>query len=168
MQITFDIPPVEPPGWVACSPSAVEQAVCSESTPGQFAAVTFQIVDNVVAGCSDQESAELLDPPVGPSVEDLVTALSSLEGYEATAPTDITVSGFEGKEFTLTSVRHACGATWATAERVTGMGSGESNLLRILDVDGVRVVIAGAYPGSTPDPHLGIVEQVMDSVQIEP
>jgi hypothetical protein len=49
-------------------------------------------VDNVVADpCSDQETAELLDPPVGPSVDELATAISSLEGYEATAPEVITV-----------------------------------------------------------------------------
>jgi hypothetical protein len=167
--ITFDIPPLEPPAvWFACSPSAVEQAVCYESAAIPGVAVTFQIVDNVVAGCADQETAELLDPPVGPSVDDLVTAISSLEGYEATAPVDITVSGFQGKEFTLTAVMHGCGATWATADRITGMGSGESNLLRILDVDGVRVVIAGAYHASTPEADVATIEQVMDSVQIQP
>jgi hypothetical protein len=167
--ITFDIPPLEPPAvWFVCSPSAVEQAVCHESAPETVVAVTFQIVDNVVAGCADQETAELLDPPVGPSVDDLVTAISSLEGYEATAPVDITVSGFQGKEFTLTAVRHGCGATWATADRITGMGAGESNLLRILDVNGVRVVIAGAYHASTPEADVAAIEEVMDSVQIEP
>jgi hypothetical protein len=167
--ITFEIPALEPPAeWFTCSPSAVEQAVCYEWTPEMVVAVTFQIVDNVVAECSDQETAELLDPPVGPSVDDLVTAISSLEGYEATAPVDITVSGFQGKEFTLTAVTHGCGATWATADRVTGMGTGESNLLRILDVDGVRVVISGAYHAETPEADVATIEQVMDSVQIEP
>ena len=167
--ITFDIPPVEPPAvWFVCSPSAVEQAVCHESTPNIGVAVTFQIVDNVVAECAGQETAELLDPPVGPSVDDLVTAISGLEGYEATAPVDITVSGFQGKEFTLTAVAHGCGATWATADRTTGMGTGEINLLRILDVDGVRVVISGAYRPETPDAAMSALEHVMDSVQIEP
>jgi hypothetical protein len=168
--ITFEIPPLEPPAvWFACSPSAVEQAVCYEWSPEQVVAITFQIVDNVrTAPCSDQDNAELLDPPVGPSVDDLVTAISDLEGYEATAPENITVSGFEGKELTLTAVEHGCGATWATADRVTGMGAGEINLLRVLDVDGVCVLIAGAYNGSTPEADVATLEQVMDSVQIEP
>jgi hypothetical protein len=168
--ITFDLPPLEPPAeWFACSASAVEQAVCDEWTSDKVVAVTFQIVDNVVAECTDdQENAELLDPPVGPSVDDLVAAISGMEGYEATSPTDITVSGFQGKEFTLTAVTHGCGATWATADRITGMGSGEINLLRILDVDGVRVVIAGAYDAQTPEAAVAAFEQVMDSVQIEP
>jgi hypothetical protein len=168
--ITFEIPAFEAPAtWFACSPSSVEQAVCYESTPDAVVAVTFQIVDNVVADpCSDQETAELLDPRVGPSVDDLVTAISSLEGYEATAPVDITVDGFQGKEFTLTAPEtEGCGATWATAQRTTGMGPGEINLLRILDVDGTRILISGAYNPETPEADHDILVQVMDSVQIE-
>jgi hypothetical protein len=173
VEITFEIPAFERPAfWIACSESEVEQAACyiSEPDPLPFAAVGFSIVDNVVADpCSDQESAELLDPPVGPSVDDLVTAISSLEGYEATAPEDVTVSGFSGKEFTLTAPEtEGCTATWATAERTTGMGANEINLLRILDVDGVRVMIGLAYHPETSDAAVAVVEQVMDSVQIQP
>jgi hypothetical protein len=171
VQISFDIPTAEvPAGWFACSSSPVEQGICYEWSPEQFVAVVFQIVENVrTPPCSDQENAELLDPPVGPSVDDLVTAISDLEGYEATAPEDITVSGFEGKEFTLTVVHHAgCGASWSTADRVTGTGPGEINLLRVLDVDGERVMIAGVYSASTSEDVITTAEQVMDSVQIEP
>ena len=171
VRISFEVPTFEAPAvWFACSPSRVEQAVCfSSSEDAPAAALTFQIVDNVVAECShDQETAELLDPPVGPSVDDLVTAISSLDGYEATAPADVIVSGFEGKQFTLTSLGHGCGATWATADRTTGMGAGELNLLRILDVDGVRVLIAEAYHPDTPEADVAALEEVMDSVQIEP
>ena len=117
--------------------------------------------------CSDQETAELLDPPVGPSVDDLVTAISNLEGYEATPPEDITVSGFSGKEFTLTAPADGCGATWATADRTTGMGAGEVNLLRIIDVDGVRVMISLAHhPQETPDASVAAVLGIIGSVQI--
>jgi hypothetical protein len=171
--ITFEIPEFEPPArWIACSASEVEQAVCHRSVvdedipPG---AVTFQVVDNVVADpCSDQESAELLDPPVGPSVEDLATAIASLQGYEATAPEEVTVTGFEGVEFTLTAPETpGCGSTWATAERTTGVGAGEINLIRIVDVEGVRIVIVAAYHPVTPEGDVATLKRVMDSVQIE-
>ena len=171
--ITFEIPPFEAPArWFACSAAAVEQAVCYASTGDpeeSIVALTFQIVENVVTDpCQDQETAELLDPPVGPSVDDLVAAVSNLEGYEATAPVDISVSGFEGKEFTLTApATEGCGATWATADRVTGMGAGEINLVRILDVDGERIVITSAYGPETADEELGALQSVMDSVAIE-
>ena len=171
--ITFEIPAVEPPAeWSACSPAPVEQAVCHWSKPdgNPPAAVTFQIVDNVVADpCSDQETAELLDPPVGPSVDDLVEAISNLEGYEATAPEDITVSGFGGKEFTLTAPEtEGCGATWATADRTTGMGPGSQLAAHPRCRRRARHDKHRVSPGETPDASVAAVEQVMDSVQIQP
>ena len=169
--ITFDIPVFEPPAeWFSCSESAVEQSACHRTTPSTIVAVAFQIVDNVVADpCAGRKTPALLDPPVGPAVDDLVTAISSLRGYQATAPVDITVSGFHGIEFTLTAPnRDGCGSTWATAERTTGMGAGEINLLRIIDVDGVRVMISGAYRPETPEAELDALKHVMDSAQIQP
>ena len=167
--ITFEIPAVRAPEtWFSCSESAVEQAVCYEWADESHVAVTFQIVENVAAACSDQDSAKLLDPPVGPSVGDLVTAISNLESYSATDPVDITVDGFAGKEFTLTAPdTEGCGATWSTSDRVTGMGPGEINLLRAIDVEGVRVLISGAYGTETPESVRDAFRKVMDSVQIE-
>lgn len=46
--------------------------------------------------------------------------------------------------------------------------TGESNLLRIVDADGLRVMIAGAYDADPPDAAATAVEQIMDSVQIGP
>ena len=173
VEITFEIPPFEAPArWFSCSPGELELSVCYASTGDpeeSIVALTFQIVENVVTDpCQDQETAELLDPPVGPSVDDLVGAISYLEGFEATAPVDISVSGFEGKEFTLTAPdAEGCGATWATADRTTGMGAGEINLIRILDVDGERIVITSAYGPETANEELAALESVMDSVEIE-
>ena len=61
-----------------------------------------------------------------------------------------------------------CGSAWATAERTTGVGPGELNLVPIVDVDGVRVVIVAAYHPVTPEADVATLEQVMDSVQIAP
>lgn len=174
VDITFEIP-AAPANWYARgagvgvdSDEDIPRAQAGEDIP-PGAGVSFQIVDNVVANpCSDSRSAELLDPPVGPSVDDLVTAISGLQGFEATAPMDITVSGFEGVELTLTAPDTECTTTWGTADGTHGVAPGEINLLRILDVEGVRVVIAGAYYPATPDDAVAAVEQVMDSVQIEP
>ncbi len=58
--------------------------------------IGFQVVENVIA---DPCGAGLLDPPVGPSVDEMVAAISSLDGFEASAPTDATVDGFSGQEF---------------------------------------------------------------------
>lgn len=166
--LSFEVPAE----WVACSASTVEQSVCYKpSDTASAIGVAFLIVDNVVADpCSPGE--EPLDPPVGPSVDDLVTAISGLEGFEATAPLEISVDGFAGKEFTVTAPADAtCELkTWATANRTNGVGAGEVNVLRILDVAGTRILISGAYHPQDPAPaeHLAAIEQVMDSVRLQP
>jgi len=164
--ITFDVPT----GWVACSPYPVEQGAC-QKVSNVFAGVgvAFTIIDNVVADpCA---GGALLDPPVGPSVDDLVTAISNLEGFEATTATDVTLDGFDGKQFTLTDPSSpACGdmKTWANADGTYGVGAGEIQEMWILDVGGVRVVIAGTYLSTSTEEELSALRQVIASTQIEP
>jgi hypothetical protein len=143
---------------------------------GGVGAVTIDIVTNVVA---DPCKTTLRDPSVGPTVDDLVTAISSLPWSAVTPPTDITVDGFRGKEFEVTAPTSSpCVgtddfATWTTVlsppDRATGVGPGERNRLRILDVRGTRVVIAGSFlPGTTSEQDLAEINAIIDSVHIEP
>lgn len=47
-----------------------------------------------------------LDPPIGPSVDDPISALSILHEFQVSAPMDVAVGAFRGKEIELTrSVR---------------------------------------------------------------
>lgn len=171
VHLSVDVPTFEAPAeWFAgCADGGVlEQSVCFRPTPtaGVFA-VGFPLVDNVVA---DPCSGVLLDPPVGPTVDDLVSAISNLEGFEATAPLDVTVDGFHGKQLAVTRVSPAvpdCGSTWASGARVNVMGSGEANLVRILDVDGVRIVLTGAYDPAASEADLTTIQQLFASVNIE-
>ena len=78
--------------------------VKSDSRPGpplvtNGAGVGFVDVGNVFV---DPCRARLADPPVGETVDDLVSALADLPGEAATA-IDVTLDGFDGKqiEFTL-------------------------------------------------------------------
>jgi hypothetical protein len=161
--ITFDVPA----DWQGCSPSPVEQAVCGPSPENvPSSAVGFAIIDNVVA---DPCGTALKAPPVGPSVDDLVTAISGLNGFKVTSPVDITLDGYAGKQIEVTTpAAPTCELlTWATSNRTNGVGPGEVNLVRIYDVGGVRVLISGAYHPDTGGPNAGAeVQEVMDSVQI--
>ena len=139
--LTFEVPA----GSSACTVSAAEQGICLPVGDGTIV-VAFLIVDNVVADpCAPDEKRR--DPPVGPSVDDLVAAISNLKGFRATSATDISVDGFQGKQFTVTApTRSGCELkTWATATRVNGVGAGEVNVIQILDVNGVRLVLTAAY-----------------------
>lgn len=156
-------------GFRSCSSGSLEQAVCTEidgnsGNPG----LVFLVIDNVVADPCDPNE-ELLDPAVGPTVDDLVAALSALPGFEVTAPEDVTISGFSGKRLQLTAPtdRGDCDlSTWAVDGAVNAVGPGEVNDLRILDVNGERVVITTAYFADTED-LVPAVEQIVDSIQIE-
>jgi hypothetical protein len=156
-----------PAGWFWCSMSQPEQGVCRVG--GSSTELRFLIVNNVVADpCGDA----LLDPPPGPSVDDLVAAISGLANFTATVPIEITVGGLAGKEFTVTAPAPACSTlrTWATADRTNGVSAGEANLIRIVDIDGTRVVMTGAYRPLESDAAEAIaaIRQVMDSVTFTP
>lgn len=78
----------------------------------------------------------------------------------------VTIDGHGGKQFEVTAPLDAlCDLkTWANAARTNGVGAGEINVLRVLDLDGTRLMIAGAFGPS--EGNRARVEQVMDSVQI--
>ena len=169
VEITFDLPA----GWSSCSNGVLEQGVCrgigTTDAPGGVG-VGFLIVDTVVADPCD--STSLLDPPVGPSIDDLATALSNLPGFEATPVEDVSIDGFDVKRFTITAPEDpACDtlSTWATPTRTNGVGPGEANLIHIIDVDGVRVVLTFGYFGSqVSEQDLSPAEEVIASIGIEP
>jgi hypothetical protein len=169
VRVTFEIP--EAGVWSNCSQGALEIGVCFPvAAPDQGAGVGFLIVDNVVANpCASNE--ERLDPPVEPAVDDLVAAISNLQGFEATAASEISVNGFPGKQFSVTAPNNApCELkTWATATRANVVGPGEVNLIRILDVNGTRLVTTAAYhPAVTSAQELADLMYVMNSVTIRP
>jgi hypothetical protein len=109
-----------------------------------------------------------MDPPVGPSVDDLVTALTELDGFDASPATDVTVGGAQGKQFTLTApAAPPCGElfTWRTTTRQNGVGPGEIADVRIVDVDGVRVLISIAHGPEMSATDEADFQAIVDSVQ---
>jgi hypothetical protein len=164
VRVTFNI---ARPGWFPCEDGPLELGVCAPAIGG----LSFVIVENVVADPCDPSHAPL-DPPVGPSVDDLVTAISNLNGFEATQAVDITIDGFRGKRFELTApdTLGSCAlGTWSTAARTNGVGVGEVNIVHILDVDGTRLLMGGAYlPTATTPDELAELQRVIDSVHLAP
>lgn len=165
--ITFDLPA----GWAAAPEGVYEQNLIRNfGTEGarRVIGIGFLVVENVVA---DPCSGAVHDPAVGPSVDDLVTALSNLPGFTATAAENVIVGGYDAKRITVTAPMDAgCDlTTWTTPTRANGVGPGEANTLYAVDVDGVRVVISVAHsPAVAADEDFAEVEEIIDSIQIEP
>jgi hypothetical protein len=164
VRLTFEVEE----GWGPCtSDFASEQGICFLEG-GFLSGLQFVIVDNVMRDPCDGTSE--LDPPVGPSVDDLVAAISAMEFYDVSPATDITISGFHGKELEITAPFIAgCDLhNWRTSDGWNGAAAGEVNHLRIVDVDGVRVVIFTGYTPSGGTPAaIAKLEAALDSVAIE-
>jgi hypothetical protein len=163
-----------PTGWVTWpSNSSIPSAIIKgEPEPPNWMAVGAFSVANIYTDRCQWRSA-LLDPPVGPTVDDLTIALADVWGSDATPPIDITLDGFAGKQIVLTVPTDVDFADCDNGQfrRFPGwwyQGQGQIDRVWILDVEGERlVVLATFFPeGSAKD--LAELQQVIDSIQIEP
>ena len=177
VDLAFDIPDGSPPGWHAGTASE-DFAILMWYTPPEITyVVAFWPVDDVHVDPCDAAAGEL-EPPVGPSVDALVTALSNLPGFQATDPVDVTVGAFRGKEIVLTALDSGadCPAAiaFSSGDDITDVSAGESLRLQILDVDGVRIVMSPARWVNTREPTErnpaaeAELQQILDSIRIEP
>lgn len=161
---------VVPPGWLSCINDA--GLLCPANGTG--GGVQIFMVTNVVTDPCNKEA--LRKPPVGATVEELVTAISSLPWSAVTPPTDISVDRFQGKELEVTApATSPCVgtdgfATWTSPTyEDMDVSPGERLRLRVLDVDGTRVVIQGSYtPGTTSEQNVAEVNAIVGSVRFGP
>jgi hypothetical protein len=139
------------------------------------------VVNLVTDGCRDHLAAV---PPVGPTVDDVATALSEPAPFEVTsAPEDVTIYGYRGKHLELTVPDVAfdrCDAgdlrSWIapmdTAEEGDAFygytGPGYREEFWILDVDGTRLMIAAERSPGSPPEDLAELRDILGSIRIEP
>ena len=103
LSITYTLPN----GWDVPAGSG-EFLLTSESS-----VVNMWQVANVYAdGCAHTQ----LDPPLGPTVDDLATVWATLPGFTATTPVDITVDGYPGKRVEYTVPDYATAVNPVTNE----------------------------------------------------
>lgn len=143
-------------------------------------AVSFTEVSNIY---TDPCQWVLVDPPVGPTVDDLISAWANVPGFNATAAIDVTVDGYNGKqiEFTVpdykedecTQNRFGLWQDDGPASTRTGsqpnwwaQGPNQHNQLWLLDVDGTRVAInAISFPPMSPQDQAAL-DDILASIQI--
>jgi len=170
VDLAFDIPDGDPPGWHV-GYSRADLATVLWFTPSEVTyAFGFWTADNLYVDPCDPAAGEL-EPPIGPSVDDLVVALSSQPGIRATDPVDVTVGAFRGKEIELTALDLAedCPGVipWIGSVHTVGLATGETLRVQILDVDGVRIVTRARYPAQRDVAVVAELQQILDSIRIE-
>ncbi len=131
--------------------------------------VTFFDVSNVFAdGCQEV----LVDPPVGPTVDDLVSALANLVGFAPSAAADVTVDGYVGKQIEFNVPSECEVPTFALWREAGGFSftyratSNQHIQLWILDVGGTRLVIEGYSYVSTSPQTRAEIDDIVASIQI--
>jgi hypothetical protein len=130
---------------------------------------------------SDPCQSVEVDPPPGPTVDDLVAAFASVPALNVTPATDVTVDGFHGQqiEFTVPDYNEdECkNGHFGLFQYAEDAGLGPSywaqrphQYLRlwILDIAGTRYVVAGTYYPETPQQERDDLETVFNSIRIEP
>ena len=173
LRVSYDIPAEGWVSWIGAGKFGPND--------GHVAVSITTVVNLVTHGCKDHLAA---DPPVGPSVDDLATALSELAPFEVTtAPEDVTIYGYTGKYLELTVPDmsfETCDAgdlrSWIapmdTAERGDAFygytGPGYTEEIWILDVDGTRLMIAAERSPGSPSEDLAEQAVVLASIRVEP
>jgi hypothetical protein len=152
-----------------------------KSTGPGVTSLTITTLNNLVSdGCLDFNP---LEPPVGPTVDDLATALSQLAPFEVTAPpSDVTLFGYPGKHLELTVPDSGLAGcvdgelhSWISPLNDNGAtsfsgynGPGETEEFWILDVDGTRLVLVKWDSPQTSAEDIAERDAIFDSIRIDP
>lgn len=149
-------------------------------------AVTITSVDNVVTQACEDPTPQ--DPAIGPTVDDLATALSELAPFELTEPpNDVTLLGYQGKHLKITvpdlEVTGSGGSAYyadcvngnmhswidRSGEPFFGYNAepGRYDEYWILDVDGTRLVISINSSPAMPPEELEEAQAIIDSIELE-
>ena len=114
-----------------------------------------------------------MDPAVGPTVDDLVAAMTSHEDWPTSDPTDVSIDGYSGKVIRMTLPADREIPTGGFLLFQDGMGgdrwawaAGQIVDFYIIDVEGERLVLElFSYP-DTPATDLAARQAVVDSLQL--
>jgi hypothetical protein len=182
LRVVYEVPVEGWSSWIGAGKFAEEGWV----------AVSVTSVTNLVRhGCRDHSPA---DPPVGPSVDDLATALADLAPFQVTSPpTDVTIYGYSGKHLELTVpdmpfefrrdgplYSECTGLDWHRRYLMSWIAPhlayafygyaapGHTEEFWILDVEGTRLMIAAERSPGSPRKDLAELRAILDSIRIEP
>lgn len=186
---TYLVRPPDAPAYTVTMPAdwqAGGEPVKNDGTPASLALMTWRVGNVSADPC--QWVGNLLNPPVGPTVDDLATALANQPRRSATTPMDVSLGGYSGKYLELTvpidldfatcSQDPGQGPTsphffvsWVglTTDETMGFARpGSHDRIWILDVNGVRLLLdAVDFPAATAQDR-GELQSIIDSIHIEP
>ncbi len=108
------------------------------------------------------------DIAVGPTVDDLVTALVDHPSLEVTSPVDVTLAGYSGTylDLLVPDDISPCATYHAMDAHIYAQGPGHRWHMWVLDVGGVRVVVETDDYAGTSAQRRAELQSIVDSIQI--
>lgn len=170
---------VAPAGW----PQAVTVDIpggWTQVPPTRGSGLSMDPLAKLEFGSVGDFAADACDaPPVGPGVDDLVAALSSVEGLETTAPTAVTLAGFHGKRVEVTHLAGYRGCEgsrtlwWTLNDQRNEVWDvisieGWQHWLWVLDVNGLRFLVHASFAPDAPSDLQAQLLSMVNTVQIDP
>ena len=170
--LTFDIPEGDGPGWHV-GKSTAGAAIVLWYTPPEFTYAFFwwNVSNLYVDPCN--AGAGFRDPPIGPSVDDLVSTLSAQPEFDVTAPVDVTVGSFSGKRIDVTGRENGADCPeanpFSAGASANALAPGDTLELNILDLEGVRLVLVVLDDPEQADPDgASQLVQILESTRVGP
>jgi hypothetical protein len=174
--ISMQVTAMVPNGWSAMDRWAVRGPLGYEGPAGM--GLRFYTVGNLFNNPGSRADG-LQDPPVGPSVDDLIDAIVAQAEWTTSTPSETTIGGFSAKHVRITIPDGAefdpstdGGAFFLFQDegsgQIWGLDVGQMFDVYVVDVDGERLVLdAYHYPG-TSSADLAALDAVVNSIQIVP
>jgi hypothetical protein len=178
-RMTFTVPAT---GWSAFDPLFVGKNLAGGGDVFDLYFGPFLVGNVYTGGCHWLGTA--LTPPVGPTVDDLATALLAQAGPGASPPIAVTMGGHPGKKVELSIPQDLDVTTcdsdgdftlfgrWLNAGQAYGAapwtyGNGQHNTVYIIDVDGKRQVIDTMYLPGMSAADRAELDQAVASIRFE-
>ena len=167
LEVSMDVPA----GWnIWGAVSSAGAGIFKDSPdPPAGKAIVVTIVDAVYADACDV-SKGMID--LGPTANDLATALANQARTQASAISDVTLAGYSGKyvEYTFEGPVAGCASLkrWAMSVGPREAIADEHDKVWILDVDGAMLVIdAASFSGASAADHAEM-RAMVNSITITP
>lgn len=164
IRLTFDLPP----SWKQWENVG---ALALGNEPPNGAAVLFfrpnRLFSEPCRPAGDEAVGDIL---IGPSVDDLVSALVDHPSLDVSAAIDITLAGYPGKylDLTIPDDISECDRYKPLDSHIYAQGPGHRWHMWVLDVAGVRVVVESNDYAGTPAGRLAEARAILDSLEITP
>jgi hypothetical protein len=162
-----------PDGWQVDSFDAERVDLSLPEAGSAPAWLTFNVVDEVYPDPCGAPGVPT-STPLGPSVDDLVAALSDLQGYEAGPVTDVTVGGLPARSFELNDAADTTCEPGTLIGLANNVDTNSPSRLRmvVMNVNGQRLLIRSMVlpdgaKAMTPEAYAAAIAAVIETIAID-